>query len=300
MDDLHETNRALLASGADIHATNAVRKHLSRISGGRLAAAAFPATLLALAISDVVGDDPSSIASGPTVGDRTTFADAQDVLRTHDLWDGVPSSVRETLEQGAAGEIPESPSPDDPRLANAETIVIGTNAGALDAAAAEARQRGYEVRRVEEPLTGEAREAGTRLAKTLLEAPAGKRLCLLAGGETTVRVTGSGTGGRNQELALAAAMVLDGCGREVVLISAGTDGIDGPTDAAGALVDAATARRARAADLDPLAHMDHNNAYPLLNALGALIRTGPTHTNVMDVVIGLINTETGPGTPLAA
>jgi glycerate 2-kinase len=287
LEDVRATTRALVASGADIHAINAVRKHLSLIAGGRLAAAAAPATVLALAISDVIGDDPSTIASGPTVGDATTFADARDVLRGLELWDDVPTAVRQVVTRGAAGEISETPAPGDARLATATTLVIGSNADALDAAAGAARQRGYLVRRAPHPLAGEARRAGARLAAELDEARA-RRVCLLAGGETTVRVSGKGTGGRNQEAALAAALQLERARTPAALLCAGTDGIDGPTDAAGAIVDGTVASRARDGGMDPLAHLEDNDAYPVLDAAGALIRTGPTHTNVMDLAIGLV------------
>lgn len=280
------TVQLLLASGADIAEINAVRKHLARVGGGQLARAAAPAEVLALLLSDVVGDDPSVIASGPTVPDPSTFPDALGVLARHGLSARVPPSVRQWLERGARGDAAETPKPGDPAFARVTTHLLGSNRDALVAAARHAEELGYTVRLSDEPLTGEAREAGRRLAREALAAPAGT--CLLWGGETTVTVAGAGRGGRNQELALAAALELEGADRPIVLLSGGTDGIDGPTDAAGGWVTPATASAARALDLDPEDHLARNDAYPLLDALGQLLRPGPTHTNVMDVQVALV------------
>lgn len=291
--EARRTFRLLLESGADIHAMNAVRKHLTRVGGGRLARAAAPATTLALAVSDVPGDDLSVIASGPTVPDPTTFADAADVLRARSLWDRVPASVRRHIEQGLSGRAEETPKPGAPLFRNVHTRLIGGNGDALKAAALEAERRGYVVVVEEESLSGEAREAGRRLAQRALRSAsrhpsAASPFCLLAGGETTVTVRGGGTGGRSQELALAAALMLDGTGAPVAVLSAGTDGIDGPTDAAGAVVTPRTTEKIRAAGLDPQARLSGNDSHPALAAAGALLRTGPTHTNVMDVAAVLV------------
>lgn len=295
LDDLRATSALLLRRGATIHALNTVRKHLSAIAGGRLAVAAHPAFVRALVVSDVVGDEPSVIGSGPTVADPTTYADAIAALHAYDAWLDVPYAVRAHLERGACGEIAETPKSSHPRLATAQTDVVGCNADALDAVAREAVGRGYRVERVDTPLTGEARAAGewlARRARAMFDDP--RPTCLVAGGETTVRVVGDGRGGRNQELALAAALALDeaadaaapSAGR-VALLSGGTDGVDGPTDAAGACIGRASASAMRRAGVDPADHLRRNDAYPALDAIGAVLRPGPTHVNVMDVQIVL-------------
>lgn len=288
LTDVQETVRLLLTSGADIHAVNAVRKHLGMLGGGQLAARAAPAEVVSLVISDVVGDDLSVIASGPTVPDRSTFAEAVDVLRGYDLWARVPDPVRRRLEKGVSGRVPETPKPGDPRLAGVRTVLLGTNRTALEAGREEAEDRGYVARILDEATTGEARLVGARLAGQTLQAGVEGPACLLWGGETTVTVTGSGTGGRNQEVALAAALRLDGAPRPIVFLSGGTDGIDGPTDAAGAFATPETAPRARRLGMDPAAFLDANDAYAFFDRLGGLLRPGPTHTNVMDVQVALI------------
>ncbi len=280
LEDAQTTFRLLLHSGADIHAVNAVRRQLSRIGGGGLARAARPASVLALAVSDVPGDDLATIAGGPTVPDPTTRADARAVLERFGLWQRVPASVRTHL----GGE----PVADVSNAEHVRTVLVGSNRDALAAAQREAERRGYAVRLHAEPVTGEAREIGRRLAREALAVETDRPACLLWGGETTVTVTGPGTGGRNQELALGAALALDGLDRALVLLSGGTDGIDGPTDAAGAWATPETARRARALGLDPEARLGANDAYPVFDALGQLLRTGPTHTNVMDVQVALV------------
>lgn len=283
--DARRVSHLLLRSGADIGAVNAVRKHLSRVGGGQLAAAAYPAAVHALVVSDVVGDDPAVIGSGPTVADPTTFADAAAVLRGCALWDAVPPTVRRHLDAGLRGEVAETPKPADPRLARAHTTLLGANQDALGAARAEAERRGYRARVVARDTAGEARDVGREQAHAL--AAAAGPLCLLWGGETTVTVRGSGRGGRNQELALGAAIALDGTRRGLVLLSGGTDGVDGPTDAAGAWATPRTAGRARELGLDPRRCLENNDAYAFFDALGALLRPGPTHTNVMDLQIAL-------------
>jgi hydroxypyruvate reductase len=286
----------LLESGADIHAMNAVRKHLSRVGGGQLARAAAPAEVLALVISDVPGDAPSVIASGPTTPDPTTFADAQRVLRERGLAERVPPGARRHLERGVAGDVADTPKPGDALFRRVQTRLVGTNADALRAMQSAAEERGYAVEREPELLEGEARERGRELARAALRRAAPPAspspYCRLLGGETTVTVRGGGTGGRNQELALAAALELDGVAEEeapVALLCAGTDGIDGPTDAAGAVVTPWTAEQIRAAGCDPQARLADNDSHPALEAAGdALLRPGPTHTNVMDVAAVLV------------
>ena len=288
LEAVRTTFQKLLASGADIHAVNTVRKHLTRVGGGQLARAAHPAEVGALVISDVVGDDLATIASGPTVPDPTTFADAVDVLREHKLWDDVPEPVRTHLQRGRAGEAPETLKPGDPVFDRVRTQLVGRNRDALEAARNAADELGYAARIVRGSITGEAREVGRRQAEALLQEKASTPVCLIWGGETTVTVRGDGMGGRNQEVALGAAQMLAKAGRPAVLLSGGTDGIDGPTDAAGAWVTSETQRTAQKRGFNLQAHLDHNDAYPLLDALDQLIRTGPTHTNVMDVQVGLI------------
>lgn len=288
LSDAQATFRLLLESGADIHAINAVRKHLSRIGGGRLARAAAPADVSALVVSDVVGDDLATIASGPTVPDPSTFEDAVEVLQGFDLWEKVSPSVQKHLKAGQLGAQPETLKPGDPVFERVWTQLIGTNRVALEAARAEAEQRGYDVHVMATDVTGEARTVGRQHAERVLHLTTERPTCLLWGGETTVTVRGSGTGGRNQELALAAAQVLDGADRSITVLSGGTDGIDGPTDAAGAWATPETVARAREKGLDPQAYLDDNNAYPFFDQLGALLKPGPTHTNVMDVQVALM------------
>jgi hydroxypyruvate reductase len=289
--DKVRTTEVLLRSGADIHALNTVRKHLSAVKGGRLAAAAAGRTLT-LAISDVVGDDLSVIGSGPTIGDPTTFADALNVLRRYGSLAAYPPAVASHLERGAHGEIDDTPKPSDARLRRSEALVIGGRHDAMRGAAEEAQARGYTVDIVEPAVVGEAREvAPDRMRETLASRARRSRqrpCCVISSGETTVRVTGSGRGGRNQEFALAAADVIQQAGGSIVLASFGTDGVDGPTDAAGAIVDSTTMARARTRGLAPRTFLDNNNAYAFFQALGDLIHTGPTGTNVGDVQIILL------------
>jgi glycerate-2-kinase len=294
--DLAATTSALLAAGAGIEELNAVRKHLSAVAGGRLGRAAACARVDVLAISDVPDDRLDVIGSGPFVPDPSTFADALDVLERRGLLKSVPARVVAHLEAGRRGERPETPKPGDARLARVRTTLLATNATALDAAAAEAARLGMRPLLVSGSLAGEARVAGRRLAALAAAidpaAAAARRLCLLAGGETTVTVRGAGCGGRSQELALAAAGVLDG--REgIALLAAGTDGSDGPTDAAGAFADAGTLARARARGLDAGAALAANDSNGFFAAEGGLLVTGPTRTNVMDLV--LLSVDRGGG-----
>jgi glycerate 2-kinase len=290
LEDKQDAVRRLLESGADIYELNTVRKHLSAIKGGLLAAAA-PGCTTTLAVSDVVGDDLSVIASGPTVADGSTFAEALAVLDRRGGRARFPASVVARLEAGLAGGVPETPAPGDPRLARAAAMVIGPQRGALDDAARTARARGFTVLVLDEPVTGEAREAASAHVQRVASRVRGvdRPVCVLSSGETTVTVRGRGKGGRNQEFACAAAGQLHQLGPRVVLGSLGTDGIDGPTDAAGAAVDSTTLQRAAAAGLPPVeAFLLDNDTYRFFDALGDLIRTGPTRTNVGDLQITLI------------
>jgi len=284
--------RLLLEAGATISELNAVRKHLSRIKGGQLARAAWPAAVVALLLSDVIGDPLDVIASGPTVADPTTFADALAVLDRFSLRGRVPGAVRAHLEAGTRGEIPETPKAGDPALARVTTVVIGNNGLVVEAVAAEARRLGLVPCLLTRSLQGEAREVARAFAAILEEAarsgaPVGRPGCLIAAGETTVTVRGRGRGGRCQEFAVGALPSLAGLERAVIL-AAGTDGSDGPTDAAGALVDPTSLDRARALGLDPARALGDNDAYPFLAALGDLVVTGPTGSNLMDVYLGLL------------
>jgi glycerate 2-kinase len=290
LDDKRAATGVLLRSGADIFALNTVRKHLSAIKGGRLAAAC-RAACHALVLSDVVGDDLSVIASGPTVADATTFGDAWRVIEAYGGAEVFPPRIAALLAAGVRGELDESPKPGDRRLARARTEVIGGRHDAMRGAAEEAARLGYSVRVLAEPLVGEARHAGPSYLRRALDMASSlaRPACVIASGETTVHVRGAGRGGRNQEVVLAAAEVIDGRAGSMALASAGTDGIDGPTDAAGAVADSTTVARARAAGLpSPQACLDDNDTYAYFDALGDLIRTGPTGTNVGDLQIFLL------------
>jgi hydroxypyruvate reductase len=289
LDDKRATTHGLLRAGADILALNTVRKHLSAIKGGWLAARA-GGVCQALAISDVVGDDPSVIASGPTVADATVFADALDVLRRFGGETAYPSAVVARLRRGADGAVEDTPKPGDARIAQTSTRVIGSRRNAMTGALAEAVALGYHVLCVDDPVVGEARTTAVSHLRAVLARSAGlgRPACLVSSGETTVHVTGHGTGGRNQEFALAAAEPLAHAGGPALAASVGTDGVDGPTDAAGALADSTTIERARAAGLVPAHFLADNNAYAFFEALGDLIHTGPTGTNVGDLQVILV------------
>ena len=282
LEEKQAVTRLLLAAGATINELNAVRKHLSRFKGGLLARAAAPATVLTLALSDVIGDPLDVIASGPTAPDSTTYADALAVLERRQIVDRTPSSILDRLRAGARGELAETPKPGDPVFARVTNLVIGNNALVVDAAAAEAARVGYRPHVLTRSLQGEARDVARELLARARALPA--PACLIAGGETTVTVRGSGRGGRCQEFALAAALEL-GAGEDLVVLAAGTDGTDGPTDAAGGLVDAGTVTRSRAAGLDAASALADNDAHALLAAAGDSVATGPTNTNLLDVYL---------------
>lgn len=303
-DDLRATTEALLAAGVDIEGTNAVRKHLSALKGGRLAAAAAPATVVTLVLSDVVGDDPSVVGSGPTVPDPSTYADARDVLDRVDA--EVPGAVRARLERGAAGEEAETPGPEHPAFDRAAVHVLANGWTALDAARTAARERGYATCLLSSRLRGEARTVGPTLAAVAEEVlatgdPVAPPAVVLAGGEATVTVRGDGEGGPNAEVALSAALALDvdadvPAGR-LALLAADTDGRDGGSDAAGALVDPGTVPRGdRRAARDAL---DRNDSLGFLRDRdcdrdrAAVVETGETGTNVNDVYVLVVAGETG-------
>ena len=277
-----ETTRLLLGAGATINELNAVRKHLSLFKGGQLARAAAPATLVSLILSDVIGDPLDVIASGPTAPDPTTFADAQAVLERRGVGYLVPHAVRTRLEAGARGEVQETPKPGDPAFERVTNLVIGNNALVVDAAAVEARRLGYRAEVLTRGLQGEAREVARELVARARTLP--PRTCLIAGGETTVTVRGRGRGGRCQEFALAAALELRPDDR-VVVFAAGTDGTDGPTDAAGAVVDPETVTRGERAGRAARTALDDNDAHSFLAAAGDLVVSGPTNTNLLDLYV---------------
>ena len=295
--DKQEVTALLLKAGASIGELNAVRKHLSAVKGGRFAKAACPAQIVTMILSDVIGDKLDVIASGPTTRDSTTFADAVAVIGKYGLKEKMPPRVMAFLARGMGGQEPETVKSGDSCLHKTRNVIIGGITQALFAAKEKARQLGFAPEVVTGELQGEARDAARFLAQTALRARdlarPGERRCLLSGGETTVTVKGTGRGGRNQELALAFALEIDGMDG-VALLSAGTDGTDGPTDAAGAVVDGSTVQRARSFGVHPETYLGNNDSYAFFNKLDALtgerhhLITGPTGTNVMDLQILLI------------
>jgi glycerate 2-kinase len=290
--DKQEVTRRLLECGATIHEINAIRKHLSRVKGGQLARAAFPSTVISLLLSDVIGDDPGTIGSGPTAPDRSTFADCLVILGRRGIRDRIPAKALWILEEGARGALPETPKPGDPIFEKVRNVVVGENALAVDAARAAARELGYNTLVLSSYVDGEAREVArvhTAIAREILARgnPLPRPACVLSGGETTVTLRGRGLGGRNQEFALAAALAIQDL-EDVVILSGGTDGTDGPTDAAGALADGGTVDRARSAGMDAQTYLADNDSYHFFELLGDLLVTGPTLTNVMDLQVVMV------------
>jgi glycerate-2-kinase len=293
LGDKQETTRQLLGCGATIHEINTVRKHLSRIKGGQLCAAANGARVVSLILSDVIGDDLDIIGSGMTAPDTGHFRDCQVILERYQVWDRVPEPVQNHILAGMNGRIPDTPKPGDPVFSRVFNQVVGSLSDALSAAAIEAKHLGFTPLVLSSMIQGEAGEAAkvlcaiaaeTRRSGNPVSPPAG----LLSGGETTVTLRGAGKGGRNMELALAGAMALQGTSG-ILLLSAGTDGTDGHTDAAGAFADGNTVSRAQNLGLSAEKHLNENNAYPFFKALDDLLITGPTRTNVMDMQILLIS-----------
>jgi glycerate 2-kinase len=292
LDEKQQTTRLLLESGATIDEINAIRKHLSRSKGGWLAKTAYPATLVSLLLSDVVGDRLDVIASGPTVPDETTFGDCISIVEKYQLAGKLPKAVMTLFQQGAAGSIPETPKKGDEVFSKVQNLIVGNNRNALLAAQEQAISLGYNTMILSSQIEGEAREVAqvfASIGKEISQSglPIAPPACILAGGEPTVTIRGQGKGGRNQELALACAISIDGCDR-IALLSAGTDGTDGPTDAAGAIVDGTTCRRAWEADLNPNTFLMANDSYSFFESLGDLVKTGPTRTNVMDIICVLV------------
>jgi len=291
LQDKVAVTHLLLRSGATISEVNAVRKHLSAVKGGWLARLAYPARVVGLVVSDVLGDPLDAIASGPLSPDPTTYEDALRVLERYGLLDQVPHAVRERLERGASGQVPETPKPGDPVFEKVSLHVVAGVADAVEGARAAAERLGYRALVLTTWLEGEAREVGRVVAalareEVVRDRPVPKPACLLMGGETTVTVRGPGRGGRNQELVLASTLGLEGLSG-VLVASLATDGTDGPTDAAGAFADGTTLARAKAQGMDPEQFLARNDAYPFFEALQDLVRTGPTGTNVNDLVLVL-------------
>ena len=291
LDEKQEVTKLLLACGASIHEINAVRKHISRIKGGQLARLAYPARVLSLLLSDVIGDDLDVIGSGPTAPDASTFALARTILEKYGIFQRVPAAVRERMESGVRGEIPETPKRGERIFTRVRNVVIGSNRLAVDAAAVRARQLGFRTLVLSTFVEGETREIArmhAAIAKEIVHAgrPLKPPACVITGGETTVTLRGDGLGGRNQEFALSAAIDISGL-PNVVVLSAGTDGSDGPTDAAGAIADGRTlARNPRAPEF-----LARNDSYHYFEGLRDLIVTGPTNTNVMDVRLILVGEQ---------
>lgn len=290
--DKQDTTRQLLACGATIHEINIIRKHLSRIKGGRLCRAANGAPIVSLIISDVVGDDLDIIASGITAPDSSTFANCMDILSRYALTDKVPQPVRRLLSAGVKGAEQETPKPGDRLFDNVCNQIVGSIADALSAAEIQARRLGFRPLILTSMLCGEAREAAKVLcaiAGEILRSghPVQPPACLLSGGETTVTIKGHGLGGRNMELALAAGIELEGVANTLIL-SAGTDGTDGPTNAAGAFADGSTVSRAEALGISAARHLADNDAYRFFEPLDDLLITGPTRTNVMDLQVLIV------------
>ena len=289
--DLVTLNELLLKSGAGIKEINAVRKHLSKVKGGWLAKASYPATLITLILSDVIGDPLDSIASGPTVPDRSTFADAISVLEKYNLISSIPFPLTRYLKQGSEGIYPETPKPGDAIFKNTCNFIIGNNTMALEACRQKGMQEGMETFIITSALEGDAMEAAKDIVNRAITFQKNKNVkkpcCLLFGGEVTVKVTGNGLGGRNQHLALQAAMMLKDR-QGITLLSAGTDGSDGPTDAAGAVVDTNTYKQAETNGWDLKNSLQNFDSCHFFEKAGGHVFTGPTMTNVMDIIVVII------------
>lgn len=279
----------LLKCGADIQEINTIRKHISIVKGGQLARLAYPATIVSMILSDVVGDRLDTIASGPTVPDATTFRDALNIVNKYDLLDKIPQSIRKRLEAGVRGKIADTPKDGDRVFKKTHNIIVGSNNIALQAIAEQAKKIGLNVIILSSAIEGEAKEVAKVLSAVAKEVtisgnPVAAPACVISGGETTVTIEGKGKGGRNQELGLSAAIAIDGLDN-LVILSGGTDGSDGPTDAAGAIVDGNTMERARHQGIDAQQFLRNNDAYNFLKQTHDLLITGPTNTNVMDIHI---------------
>jgi glycerate-2-kinase len=291
LNDKQKTTGLLLKAGANIYELNTVRKHISSVKGGRLTEIAYPVKVISLILSDVIGDRVDVIASGPTSPDKTTYSDAIEVLEKYNLTEKIPQQVLETLNNGVKALISETPTEDNPVFKNVENIIIGSNKKALQNAVAKAVSLGLNTDIISTEISGESKEVGNWLAKKTLDIKKTKDsespVCLISGGETTVTVEGYGIGGRNMELALSFAIAIEGF-EGITFLSAGTDGTDGPTDAAGAIVDGETIKKAKAVGLNPEEYLSNNDSYNFFRKIDNLFITGPTGTNVMDIQIVII------------
>jgi hydroxypyruvate reductase len=297
LEEKQKVTDLLLSCGATIQEINVLRKHLSILKGGGLARIVYPATLISLILSDVIGDPLDAIASGPTVPDPTCFEDCARILDCYALWEKIPPPVARHIREGLEGKREETLKEGNPAFEKVYNLIVGNNLLAMKAAQEKARALGFRTVMLSSLVEGETREVGkvhAAVAKEVLLSgnPIPPPACILSGGETTVTLKGKGKGGRNQEFALALALEIAGW-KEIVALSAGTDGTDGPTDAAGAFADGETLRRAKALELDPRAHLRENDSYPFFEKLGDLLITGPTGTNVMDLRILLIQKPQG-------
>jgi glycerate-2-kinase len=292
LKEKQEVTDLLMRAGADINELNAVRKHISGVKGGRLAEMAFPATVISLLVSDVIGDYLDVIASGPTAPDTSTFSDALEIMDRYNLSDRVSSNVTAILQKGAKGEISDTPDKNSRVFDNVRNIILCSNQLALEAAKKCAQSQGYDADIISSTLTGEARTVGVQLAQQAkkIKAQIKKNQCCIYGGETTVTVTGKGKGGRNTEMALSFAREIEGI-EGVTFLSAGTDGTDGPTDAAGAIVNGQTIAESKKLGLDSLSYLSNNDSYSFFDRTGSLVKTGPTGTNVMDIQVVLIEND---------
>jgi len=293
LKEKQEMTQLLLDCGADIKEINTIRKHISQMKGGWLAKWAYPSTVIVFILSDVVGDQLDVIGSGPTVPDSSTFEEAWEILKKYDLLKEISPSIQQYLQLGIEGKVEETPKPGDVVFEKVNHFLIGSNMMALRAAAEEGSSLGFNSLILSSSIVGETRDAArfhAAIAKEVISSanPIPRPACILSGGETTVTIKGNGLGGRNQEFALAGALEISGI-EKVVLLSGGTDGTDGPTDAAGAVADHTTVQRAKSLGMDPKAYLENNDAYPFFQRLGDLLITGPTYTNVMDVRILLVD-----------
>ncbi|MBI3941934.1 MAG: glycerate kinase [Chloroflexi bacterium] len=298
LGDVQRTTNLLLRSGATIQQLNCVRKHLAALTGGQLVRHAAPAQVISLILSDVVGSPLHVIASGPTVPDPTTFRQAWDILERFQLPAQVPGQVRDRLQMGKAGKLPETPKPGDALFDQVYNMVIGSNIVAATAALEAAREQGFNTLFLTSYLEGEAREVAHAIAAVAKEIAASSHpcqvpACVVAGGETTVTVRGTGKGGRNQEIAVAGSLALDGWSK-ILMVALATDGSDGPTEAAGGVCDGNSVSRARELHLNPIQALSENNTFPYLESLGDLLVTGPTYTNVNDLLFLFVFSGASP------
>ncbi|MFO7560736.1 MAG: glycerate kinase [Desulfobacterales bacterium] len=292
LKDKQDAIKVLLSCGASIDEVNSIRKHISGIKGGMLARAAYPATLVSLILSDVVGDDLDVIASGPSIPDSSTYEDCMGILSHYNISDSLPEAVYAHICKGASGLIPETPKPGDPVFKKTASLIIGSNMEAITSAKKKAEEIGYNTIVLSSMIEGETKHVArvhAAIAKEIRKTgnPLSPPACILSGGETTVTITGNGRGGRNQEFSLAAALDI-ATYQDIVVFSAGTDGTDGPTDAAGAVADTTTVKRALEKKIDPVNFLLDNDSYNFFRILDDLVITGPTNTNVMDLRIILV------------